>query len=128
MTDLNQFLNKDMSIGDVQHSSGLGSVAGGGGAGGVSMERRRELMYKDRTINPYQHSRLGLRGASVKSRTADQQRGRVYDADTDSFADSSKYGNRQSGGIKDRSKIDTRSIERRRSFIEPVNRKFDKYG
>ncbi|MCA9335153.1 hypothetical protein KC953_03345 [Candidatus Saccharibacteria bacterium] len=128
MADLNQFLNKDMSIGDVQHSNGFGVVAGGGGAGGISIDRRRELSARSRFVGSYRHSQLGSRGSAVKSRTADQQRGRMYDANTDSFTDSAVHANRQKGGLKDRSKIDTRSLERRQSFVEPRTRKYDKYG
>lgn len=127
MADLNQFLNKDMSIGDVQHSNGFGVVAGGGGAGGISIDRRRELNARSRLVGSYRHSQLGSRGAAVKSRTADQQRGRMYDANTDSFTDSAVHANRQRGSVKDGNKIDTRSIERRQAFVEPRARKYDKY-
>lgn len=128
MADLNQFLNKDLTFNDVSHSSGIGSVAGGGGAGGLSIDRRRELMNRERVIGAYHHSRLGRRGSSTKSRTVDQQRSRVYDASSDVFGDNAVYVNRQNGSVKNRSQIDTKSIERRRFFVEPPSRKYDKYG
>ena len=128
MADLNQFINKDLALNDVSHSSGIGSVAGGGGAGGLSIDRRRELMNRERIIGSYHHSRLGRRGSSVKSRTADQPRSRVYDANSDTFGDGGVYANRKNGSIKNRNQVDTKSVERRRFFIEPPSRKYDKYS
>lgn len=128
MADLNQFLNKDLTADDVSHSNGYGAVAGGGGAGGLSMEQRRKLLNQPRVVGAYQYSRLGRQGASVKARTADQQRGRVYDASSGDFSDDASYSNRQQGGIKDRTQIDTKSVERRQHFIEPPTRNYDKYG
>jgi hypothetical protein len=128
MADLNQFLNKDLTADDVNHSNGYGAVAGGGGAGGLSMEQRRKLLNQPRVVGAYQYSRLGRQGASVKARTADQQRGRVYDASSGSFSDDASYSNRQQGGIKDRTQIDTKSVERRQHFIEPPSRGYDKYA
>ena len=132
MADLNQFLNKDLTADDVAHSNGYASVAGGGGAGGLSMERRRQLLNQPRVVGAYQYSRLGRQGSAVKARTADQDRGRVYDASSDSFDDKANVSNRQANDIKDRSKIDTKSIDRRQHFIEPASRPkpagYDKYA
>lgn len=128
MVDLNQFLNKDLTIDDVQHSSGIGAVAGGGGYGGLSIDQRRKLLNQPRVVGAYHYSRLGRQGSSIKAKTADQTKSRAYDASSDSFEDDAVMGNRQKDGIKDRSKIDTRSIERRQKFIEPQPRKFDKYA
>lgn len=122
MADLNQFLNQDLSADDVAHSNGYGAAAGGGGAGGLSMEQRRKLLNQPRVVGAYQYSRLGRQGSGVKARTADQQRGRVYDPSSDSFSDSAKTNNRQQGGIKDSSQIDTKSVERRQHFVEPSQR------
>jgi hypothetical protein len=128
MPDLNQFLNKDLTANDVAHSSGYGAIAGGGGAGGLSMDQRHKLLNQPRVVGAYQYSRLGRQGSSIKSRTADQNRGRVYDASNDSFEDKASTGNRQKSDIKDRSKIDTKSIERRQHFVEPPTRGYDKYA
>lgn len=128
MADLNQYLNKDLTLDDVSHSSGYGAAAGGGGAGGLSMEQRRKLLNQPRVVGAYQYSRLGRQGSSVKARTADQKQDRVYDAGSDSFDDSANTSNRQQGGIKDRNQIDTKSVERREHFIEPPSRSYDKYA
>jgi hypothetical protein len=128
MADLNQFLNKDLTADDVSHSNGYGAVAGGGGAGGLSMEERRKLLNQPRVVGAYQYSRLGRQGAAVKSRTAEQDRGRVYDPSSGNFSDDAKTSNRQQGGIKDDRQIDTKSIDRRQHYIEPPGRKYDKYG
>lgn len=127
MANLNQFLNQGMSADDVAHSNGYGAVAGGGGAGGLSMEQRRKLLNQPRIVGAYQYSRLGRQGSSVKSRTADQSRSRVYDASSDSFKDSAN-GNRQKGGMRNDAQVDTRSVERRQHFIEPPSRGYDKYA
>lgn len=128
MADLNQFLNEDFTIDDVQHSSGIGAVAGGGGAGGQSIDQRRRLLNQPRVISSYHYSRLGRQGSSIKAKTADQTRSRAYDAMSDSFADDAIMGNRQKGGITDRSQIDTKSLERRQKFIEPTPRKYDRFA
>ncbi len=128
MADLNQFLNKDLNADDIVHSNGYGAVAGGGGAGGLSMEQRRKLLNQPRVVGAYQYSRLGRQGSSSKARTADQARGQVYDASTDSLSDSAVTSNRQQGGVKDQSQIDTKSIERREHFIEPPSRGYDKFA
>jgi hypothetical protein len=128
MADLNQFLNKDLSIDDVQHSSGIGAVAGGGGAGGLSMEQRRQLLNQPRVVGSYNYSQLGRRFSSVKARTYDQKKGQIYNQQSDNSSTDANASNRQNAGIKDRGKIDTKSIERRQQYIEPKGRGFDKYA
>ncbi len=130
MADLNQFLNQGLSADDVAHSSGYGAVAGGGGAGGLSMDQRRKLLNQPRVVGAYQYSRLGRQGSALKARTADQKMGdgRAYDASSDTLQDESSFAtNRQHGGIKDEAQID-RSIDKRQHFIEPPARNYDKYG
>jgi len=128
MPDLNQFLGNAQSADDIGHSSGYANIAGGGGAGGLSMEQRRKLLNQPRVVGSYQYSRLGRQSSAVKARTADQGRGRVYDASTGSFSDSAKTTNRDNGAINDRAQIDTKSIERREHFVEPPSRNYDKYA
>ncbi len=128
MPDLNQFLGNAQSADDIGHTSGYGAVAGGGGAGGLSMEQRRKLLNQPRVVGAYQYSRLGRQGSAIKARTADQKSSRAYDASTNSFSDGASVSNRESGAIKDRTQIDTKSIERREHFIEPPTRNYDKYG
>jgi hypothetical protein len=131
MADLNQFLNKDLTSNDMSHSNGLGAVAGGGGAGGLSMEERQRRLNQPRVLGAqgrYEYSRLGRQGSAVKARTADQDKKRSYDASTDTFSDSASYSNRQTSAIKDESQIDTKSIEKRQHFIEPPSRTHDKYA
>ncbi len=132
MADLNQFLNQDMSADDVAHTSGYADAAGGAGAGGLSMEQRRKLLNQPRVVGSYRYSHLGRQGSGVKARTVDQQRGRVYDPSSDNFSDDAKTSNRQHGGIKDNTQIDTKSVERRQHFIEPSSRPapkgYDKYA
>ena len=128
MTDLNQFLNQDLTADDVLHSNGYGAVAGGGGAGGMSMEQRRKLLNQPRVVGSYQYSRLGRQASATKARTADQKRGRAYDASKDAFTDGGVTSNRQAGGIKDPGQIDIKSVERRQHFIEPPSRGYDKYA
>lgn len=128
MADLNQFLNQGMNASDVAHSNGYGVVAGGGGAGGLSMEQRRKLLNQPRVVGAYQYSRLGRQGSATKARTADQKQSRAYDASSNSFSDNATYGNRQQGGISDRTQVDTKSVERRQHFVEPPSRGYDKYA
>ena len=128
MANLNQFLNKGLTADDMAHTSGYASVAGGAGAGGLSMDMRRKFLDQPRTVSAYQYSRLGRQGSAVKSRTADQKHDRAYDASSDTFSDKARTGNRQHGGMKDQSKIDSLSIERRQHFVEPSTRVHDKYS
>ena len=127
MPDLSDFLNKGTNADDVAHSNGMGAVAGGGGAGGLSMEQRRKLLNQPRVVGDYQYSRLGRQGSSSKARTAAQSRGRVYDASKDGFSDEASTSNRQQGGIKNEPQID-KTIEKRQHFIEPPSRGYDKYS
>ena len=129
MVSLNEFIDPDLSSSDVLHSSGYVSSDGtGGGAGGLSLQKRRELAHKnDRLVGTYHHSQLGRRYGAVKARTADQKSARAYDASTDTFKGDAKYGNRQSSKIKDAGSID-RSIAKRQHFVEPPTRKYNPYG
>ena len=128
MADLNQFIDPDLTTNDVLHSNGYGAVAGGGGAGGLSMDQRRKLLNQPRVVGSYQYSRLGRQGSSYKARTADQDRNRRYDASSDTFSDDTATNNRQKSGIKDRSQVDVKSVERRQHFIEPPSRGYDKFA
>lgn len=128
MTSLNQYFNKDLTADDVAHTSGYANVAGGAGAGGLSMAQRQKMLNQPRVVGAYHYSRLGSQGSSVKSRTADQNQNRVYDASNDSFSNSAKGNNRRNGSIRDKKQVDTRSIERRQHFVEPQARKYDKYS
>ena len=122
MTSLNKFINPDLSAADVLHSSGYVSASGIGSAmGGLSIEKRRQLLNQPRVVGSYQQSQLGRRYGAAKARTADQQSGRVYDASSDTFDDKAQYSNRKAGNIKDTSKIDS-NIERRQHFVEPSSR------
>lgn len=127
MADLNQFLNKGLSADDVSHSNGYGVVAGGGGAGGLSMEQRKKLLNQPRVVGAYQYSRLGRQASASMARTANQQKGRVYDASSDTISDNPTSGNRHHGGINDSTQID-KSIEKRQHFVEPPSRNYDKYS
>lgn len=128
MADFNQYLNQGLSADDVAHSNGYGAVAGGGGAGGLSMEQRRKLLNQPRVVGAYQYSRLGRQGSAAKARTADQKRGHVYDASSNSFSDGAVTTNRQPGGIKDQRQVDSQSVDRRQHYIEPSPRQYDKYS
>jgi len=128
MADLNQFLNQDLTADDVAHSNGYANAAGGGGAGGLSMEQRRKQLNKPRVVGAYQYSRLGRQGSAIKSRTADQTQGRAYDASSNSFSNGANTSNRQQGDIKDQGQVDTKSVDRRQHFIEPPGRNYDKYA
>ncbi|MFZ1360775.1 MAG: hypothetical protein WAS27_01970 [Candidatus Saccharimonadales bacterium] len=122
MASLDQFINPDLSTNDVLHSSGyVDALGNGSGAGGLSMEKRRQLLNQPRTVGTYGQSQLGRRYGAVKARAADQKVGRVYDASSDSFSDGTKTSNRQVGGIKDKANIDS-SVRRRQHFVEPSQR------
>lgn len=130
MADLNQFINSQgLSADDVSHSSGFGAVAGGGGAGGLSMEQRRKLLNQPRVVGAYNKSVLGRQRGTSVAKTADQKSGAVYDPSTGQTSETASYGgnNRQSSAISDAGQID-QSVERRQHFIEPTPRNYDKYG
>lgn len=127
MPNLDDILNSKANADDVAHSNGIGSVAGGGGAGGLSMDQRKKLLSQPRVVGDYKYSRLGRQGSSSKARTADQKIGRAYDASSDSFIDEAATSNRQQGGIKDDVQVD-KSIEKRQHFIEPPSRGYDKFA
>lgn len=132
MPTLDEYLNPDLTTSDVVHSSGYAQAASGGtigaGGGGLSMDQRRKLMYGRQIVGSYAQSQLGRRYGASKARTADQKKGRVYDASADKFDDKAGFSNRQGGGVKDRTKIDTASIERRQHFVEPPHRNYNPYG
>jgi hypothetical protein len=125
MPDLNFYLNKSLNADEVAHSNVYGQVAGGGGAGGLSMEQRRKIMNQPRVVGEYRNSYIGRvtshRKSSMSSphRTPGSEKGDLH---------GEKPSNRQQGGIKDNGRIDGSSIERRSRFIEPTGRKYDKFG
>jgi hypothetical protein len=131
MADLNQFLNQGLAADDIAHSNGYGAIAGGGGAGGLSMDQRRKILNQPRVVGSYQYSRLGRQGSALKARTANEKlnNGRVYDASKGSFEEASTFGtNRQHGGIKDQAPTVEKSVDRRQHFVEPPSRNYDKYA
>ena len=127
MSDLSQYLNQDMNADDVAHTNGYASAAGGAGAGGLSMEQRRKRD-EIRVVGDYRRSRLGSQGSASKAKTADQQKGRVYDASTGSFVDDAIVGNRQKNDLNSGTQTDTKSVEKRQHFIEPPSRGYDKFA
>lgn len=127
MASLNDFIDPNLTTNDVLHSSGYAQTAGGAGAGGLSMEQRRKMMYGRQMVGSYAQSQLGRRYGSVKARTADQKKGRVYDASADKFDDKAGFGNRRAASL-DKSKVDTPSIARRQAFIEPPKRNYNPFG
>lgn len=128
MSDLNQFLNQGTSADDLAHSNGYANVANGAGAGGLSMEERRKRLNQPRVIGAYKYSKLGSMGTSSKAKTVGQQRGRVYDASSETFVDDAAISNRQQGDVKDSTQVDKGSIEKRQHYIEPPSRGYDKYA
>jgi hypothetical protein len=128
MPDLNQFLGNAESTDDIGHSSGYAGAAGGAGAGGLSMEARRKKLNQPRVVGDYQYSKLGRQSSALKAKTADPKDTSSYDASTESVVDGASYSNRQQGGIKDETQVDTKNIERSQHFIEPPTRGYDKYA
>ena len=130
MVSLNDFIDPDLTTNSIAHTSGYVTGPGlGAGGGGLSMDQRRKQLYGRQVVGSYGQSELGRRYAGVKARTADQKKGRVYDASSDTFDDKAKFSNRRpGGGIKDRSQVDTASINRRQNFIEPPSRGYNPFG
>ncbi len=129
MPNLNDFIDPDLKASDVVHSSGYASAATdgmGAGGGGMTLDQRRELANRQRTVGAYMYSHLGRRQAAVKARTADQKSGRVYDASSDTFDDRAKFSNRQRGGLA-KDKVDS-SVDRRQHFVEPPSRGHNPYA
>ena len=128
MTDLNIFLNKDLSADDVLHSNAMGAVAGGGAAGGLSIEKRRQLLNRPRVIGSYEHSARVARqqGTFARPQTFAQQQARG-EANNGAGSAEIPSSNRQQGGIQSRNQIDN-SIDRRQRFNEPKGRSFDKFS
>lgn len=132
MASLDEFINPDLTTSDIVHSNGYAQAASGGamgaGAGGLSMDQRRKLLYGRQIVGSYAQSQLGRRYGAVKARTANQKKGRVYDASSDSFNDKAGFSNRRGAGIRNRSQVDTSSIQRRQHYVEPPRRNFNPYG
>lgn len=126
MASLNDFIDPDLTTNDILHSNGAAQTAGGAGAGGLSMEQRRKLSYGRQMVGSYAHSQLGRRYGAAKARTADQARGRVYDASTDAFDDKAGYGNRRAGSVSE-TKLD-KTVAKRERFTEPPSRRHDPYA
>lgn len=129
MASLNEFIDPDLTTSDIVHSSGYARAAAGdaigASGGGLSMEQRRQKMYGRRVVGSYAQSHLGRRFGAQKARTADQTRGRVYDASSDSFNDTARFSNRQPGGT---GSSPDRGVQRRQHFIEPTPRRHDPYS
>ncbi len=127
MVSLNEFIDPDLSAADVQHSNGYANAAGGAGAGGLSMEQRRQALRQPRTVGSYQHSHLGRRHNALKARAVDQSKGRAYDASSDRFTDKAKVAGRRKAGANDATQID-KSVSRRQNFVEPPKRGYNPYA
>jgi hypothetical protein len=126
MASLNDFIDPDLTTSDVIHSSGYAQAASGAGAGGLSMEQRRQALNKPRIVGAYNKSMLGQRYAATKARTADQTQGRAYDASKDSFDDKARFSNRQANRVAEPN-VDA-SVAKRQHFIEPPARGHNPYA
>ncbi len=127
MASLNDFLDPDLNTADILHSSGYVSASGlGGGGGGLSMERRKELLDRPRVVGTYGRSHLGRRYSAANVRTADRKT-RAHSASSDDSNGTASHNNRKKTGFKGPSKIDT-SIAKRQHFIEPPRRSYDPYA
>lgn len=133
MPTLNEIIDPDLNAKNIVHTSGYAQAASGGTIGaastGLSMDQRRKLMYGRQTVGSYAQSQLGRRYGAAKARTADQARGRLYDASTDGFTDKAHYGrNRPQGkGAVAEPKIDS-SIARRQAPPASARRGYDPFG
>lgn len=139
MANLNQFIDPDLTASDVTHSSAYGQAAGGGGLGGLSMEARRQKLGQPRVVGAYAQSKLGSSRGTAKAKAVDGTGSSVYDPSSGTFVstpssagdaaagDTLEAGNRQQGGIKDSSQIDS-SMARRQSFNEPKARNYNPYS
>jgi hypothetical protein len=139
MANLNQFIDPDLTASDVTHSSAYGQAAGGGGLGGLSMEARRQKLGQTRVVGAYSQSKLGSSRGTAKAKAVDGTGSSVYDPSSGTFVstpssagdaaagDTLEAGNRQQGGIKDSSQIDS-SMARRQSFNEPKARNYNPYS
>ncbi len=138
MTLLSDFIEPDLNISDVVHSSGYAQAASGGrvGSGGsrLSMEQRRKLLYGRQVVGSYQQSTLGRQYGDAKPKTVDElqqareQRDNMYEK---------RVGKRTkpgAPGVKGRPSsaadgtISSNNIERRQQFIEPPSRSYNPYG
>lgn len=128
MPSLNDFIDPDLTTNDVMHSNGYGTAAGGGGAGGLSMEQRRKLLYGRKVVGSYNQSQLGQRYGAVKARTADQSKERTYDASTGKFGGKAGYSIRKSTGTRGGVAPVEGPVAPRRTFIEPPTRTHDPYA
>lgn len=142
MSNLNDFIDPDITASDVVHSSGYGKAAAGGslaagGAGGLSMQQRRQQMYGRRVVGSYAQSQLGRQFGASRPRTVQDRKERVFDPTTGNYVeksrsgdrqDDSRYGtNRQGGGMRTNSQID-RSVSQRQHFVEPPTRNYNPFG
>lgn len=126
--DLHKFLNKDSDASDVMRNHAYSKVGRGGETSGMSLARRREMALQRKTIADYRRSKLGglhdRPYVPIPKPTSDKAQGAEKQGDPDNTI----IGNRQKGGIKDKDRQDTKSIERRHHFIEPPKRNFDKFS
>lgn len=130
MPNLNDFIDPDLTAADVVHSNGYASAAASGmgaGAGGLSLDQRRQLANRQRTVGAYVYSHLGRRQSALKARTADQKAGRVFDASSGNFEDRAKFSHRQRGGASPGGSTEA-SVAKRQRFIEPPARGHNPYA
>lgn len=139
MANLNQFIDPDLTAGDVTHSSAYGQAAGGGGYGGISMDARRQKLNQPRVVGAYAQSSLGSRNSAAKTKAVGGTGSSVFDPSTGEFvpappsADAAKDtgavegSNRQHGGVKDPGQIES-NVARRQQFTEPKPRNYNPYS
>lgn len=130
MSTLNDFIDPDLTTADVVHSSGYAQAASGGslaggGAGGLSMEQRRQQMYGRKVVGSYVHSRLGTQHGASRPRTAGQKQARVFDPTTGTYVEKAGYG-RQRQGINTGTRPSAAAPQRR--FTEPPARNYNPFG
>lgn len=143
MASLNEFIDPDLTAGDVVHSSGYASAGMGGtiggSAGGLSMEERRKRMYGRTIIGDYKHSKLGRTYGLAKSRSVDQVGTRsYYDGASGELTTEARYVHPSKDKPASSSRQGynaTRSTEGSappaapaRRFVEPPARRHNPYG
>ena len=132
MPNLSDFIDPDLTTSDVIHSNGYaqaasGSVSGGAGSDGLSIEQRRKLMYGRRIVGSYTQSQLGQRYGAIKARAVGEKTGRAYDANTGKFSEKAGYSIRRSTGLRRGEQAVAPPVPQRH-FVEPPTRAHDPFA
>ncbi len=121
--NLRKLTGQDVTADAVLHSTVYGQAASTGSSSLPTNRRITPIVRQH--IQSYRDSMVG---STIQYRTKVPDRPKESESKIAPTPEDTGVGNRQKGGVTDKSQADAKSIERRHHFIEPPQRGFNRFS